>query len=129
MKKICPVCKTENEENALLCVSCMEDISKEVPIEEDKKLILFSKETKITLTIKHFDKIGRNHQQELKDFKTISREHCKVYFENGYWYIEDLGSTNGTFLNGKKLMPYQKARIKDEDEIKISSSITFEVRT
>lgn len=35
---------------------------------------------------------------------TVSRQHCK-FFKNAYdsWYVQDLGSRNGTFLNGRKL--------------------------
>jgi hypothetical protein len=30
----------------------------------------------------------------------ISRRHCRVFFENGRYYVEDLGSSNGTKRNG-----------------------------
>jgi hypothetical protein len=33
----------------------------------------------------------------------ISRQHAKVVFENNHFIIEDLGSTNGTFVNGKSI--------------------------
>ncbi len=33
----------------------------------------------------------------------LSRRHAKLYFKEGAWHLEDLGSTNGTFQNGKKL--------------------------
>ncbi len=33
----------------------------------------------------------------------LSRRHAKISFKDGAWHVEDLGSTNGTFLNGKKL--------------------------
>jgi len=52
----------------------------------------------------------------IKD-KLISRKHCRLTFEDGKWYIEDLGSTNGTWIIGQKvdrkvLLPYRtSARI------------------
>jgi ABC transport system ATP-binding/permease protein len=33
----------------------------------------------------------------------ISRKHCRVYEENGHWWIEDLGSKLGTIVNGGKI--------------------------
>ena len=41
----------------------------------------------------------------LPDSEAISRRHAKVTLESGKWYIEDLNSANGTFVNGKKLSP------------------------
>lgn len=34
---------------------------------------------------------------------TISSNHAKIVFSNGQFYIEDLGSSNGTFINGKNI--------------------------
>lgn len=31
--------------------------------------------------------------------ETISLRHCKIYYHNKQWWIEDLESTNGTYLN------------------------------
>jgi pSer/pThr/pTyr-binding forkhead associated (FHA) protein len=33
----------------------------------------------------------------------ISSRHCKFFFENGFFFVEDLGSTNGTFVNGTEI--------------------------
>jgi len=31
---------------------------------------------------------------------TVSRRHCEIYLENGYALIRDMGSSNGTWING-----------------------------
>ena len=33
----------------------------------------------------------------------VSSRHCRIIFDGQTWTLEDLGSTNGTFVNGKKI--------------------------
>ncbi|QWR76713.1 FHA domain-containing protein [Candidatus Magnetomonas plexicatena] len=49
--------------------------------------------------------IGRssNNNLSLKVDKTVSRNHCVVRVEGGELILEDLGSRNGTYLNGKRI--------------------------
>lgn len=35
--------------------------------------------------------------------KRVSRRHCRLFAESGYWFAEDLGSSNGTFLDGERI--------------------------
>lgn len=37
------------------------------------------------------------------DHDAVSRQHLSVRFENGTWFVEDLQSANGTFVNGDRL--------------------------
>lgn len=51
---------------------------------------------------------------------TISRQHAKItYIENAY-YIEDLNSTNGTFVNDEALSYKEKRRLMPQDSVKIA---------
>jgi hypothetical protein len=50
----------------------------------------------------------------------VSRKHAKITIGGGKITIEDLGSTNGTFVNGEKV---KQARIKEGDRILIGTSI------
>lgn len=54
----------------------------------------------------------------------VSAEHAIIRQERGSWYIEDLGSTNGTFLNGKRMKG--KKRLQMGDMLQIGD-ITFQV--
>jgi len=48
----------------------------------------------------------------------VSRRHARVTFRDGQYFLEDLGSTNGTFVNrGKRLSPGTRQSLKDGDEI------------
>ncbi|MBF0312504.1 MAG: FHA domain-containing protein [Oligoflexia bacterium] len=50
----------------------------------------------------------------------ISKNHCKITVHGNVAYLEDLGSSNGTFVNGKII---KKVSIKDKDRIAVPNSI------
>ncbi|MSP61666.1 MAG: DUF4388 domain-containing protein [Myxococcales bacterium] len=50
----------------------------------------------------------------------VSRKHAKINATGGEVLIQDLGSTNGTFVNGEKI---KKVRLKEGDRILIGTSI------
>ena len=47
----------------------------------------------------------------------VSRRHFQVRFESDVFYISDLGSTNGTYLNGNKLNPNEEQILRDGDMV------------
>jgi len=52
--------------------------------------------------------------------KTISSFHATIAYKDGYFYIEDLRSTNGTRLNDDKLRHNEPVRLKSGDKIDFS---------
>jgi pSer/pThr/pTyr-binding forkhead associated (FHA) protein len=54
--------------------------------------------------------------------KSISRENTRIRREGRHWFLEDLGSTNGTYLNGERILTPMNLR--DGDSIKVGD-VTF----
>ncbi|MEZ4261751.1 MAG: FHA domain-containing protein [Polyangiaceae bacterium] len=50
----------------------------------------------------------------------VSRKHARISMQQDQIWIEDLGSTNGTFVNGEKI---KRARLKEGDRVLIGTSI------
>lgn len=50
-----------------------------------------------------------------------SNHHARFQIAHGLWYVKDLGSTNGTWLNGRRIHAAQ--RLKKGDKIKIGRTV------
>ena len=59
---------------------------------------------------------GRQGSLRVND-SHASGQHALFQFAHGHWYVEDLGSTNGTYLNGRRCFAAQ--RLKKGDKVRI----------
>lgn len=50
----------------------------------------------------------------------VSRPHAKFINRKGNWFIEDCGSTGGTFINNTKIQPYRETSVIDGDMIDLA---------
>jgi hypothetical protein len=60
----------------------------------------------------------------------VSREHACIYRRGHAVEVEDLGSTNGTQLNGTRLAPYKPASLNDGDQLQLGNllvEVSFDV--
>jgi serine phosphatase RsbU (regulator of sigma subunit) len=51
--------------------------------------------------------------------KAVSRQHAQILNREDGFYIEDLGSSNGTYVNGKRLGPHSPCRLTERDTLQI----------
>jgi len=68
--------------------------------------------------------IGRLAEHEITfDTAAMSRNHAAAHRRSGTWWLEDLGSKNGTFLNGNALGP-EPTPLTDGDTVVFAGAVT-----
>ena len=68
--------------------------------------------------------VGRQGSLTLSD-ERASSHHALFQFAHGLWYVEDLSSTNGTWLNGRRIFKAQ--RLKKGDKVKVGRTVLIVV--
>lgn len=53
----------------------------------------------------------------------ISRRHCRITFRNNVPYVEDLNSTNHTYLNDAQLEPLMPYPLQHDDELRLGTIV------
>ena len=58
----------------------------------------------VTVKLRETAEIGRSDRCAIRLQDTyVSQVHARLYAKNGAWHVEDLGSTNGTLLNDRRV--------------------------
>lgn len=81
---------------------------------------------------KRITTVGRSEDCDFtipSEYPDVSRRHCLIEInQNGKIIsIKDNGSTNGTFLNGRKLSKKEDAPLSDDDKIRLGNSCTLKI--
>jgi pSer/pThr/pTyr-binding forkhead associated (FHA) protein len=146
--KLCPACGEKNPVSEIMCRICMTDISsvsptapdsdqKESPAERNAGETIISAEV-LTLSRAADGRVlpvqsgyilgrGGHAAAFFEDSATVSRQHAQIHFQDGVWNIEDLGSTNGTWINGRRAEPGRPHVIKKGDTISLSLACELRV--
>ena len=65
--------------------------------------------------------IGRSIEADFQiSERSISRSHCRIFREDGRYWLEDLQSTNNTFLNEEMI---ERSALRDGDHVRISQTV------
>jgi len=127
--KICKACGQENGLDEFACIYCdgmLFDECKEESTQTKLKLLV---DEDFPISIESGDIVGREATgaKLLALMTTISRRHAKFLFVNGKWYIEDLDSSNGTYLGSVEHRVHKRTEIKDKDTIFLSRSVEIKI--
>jgi len=103
----------------------------EVILTEQEPIVLIIGDEEIPVPIAEVITIGRNSDVpddsmpdvDLSVFgagdKGVSRKHVKIKRKNILIYVADLGSINGTLLNGRRLIPNAERLLRNGDELQL----------
>lgn len=56
----------------------------------------------------------------------VSRKHCRIFYQNNLFYIEDLNSTNGTYVDNSIIQPGKKLSIRKGTEILLAGNVKID---
>ncbi len=103
------------------------DIGALIPMQVD--LEIFDRGDRRTLHLRPPSEVGRTREADvvLGD-PEVSRRHARIESHNGVVYVEDLGSSNGTFLNGRRVTEAIEVREGDEIDVGTTRLVVISVR-
>lgn len=133
----CMECNMENIDGALFCEECGAKLEEVAPLEDTEievgggsALALASTDgsrfdfpSKDEIVIGREDPVSEVFPDiDLTDLggmeSGVSRKHAVVHRAGASFTIEDMGSTNGTYVNKKRIQPHAPQAIKPGDEVR-----------
>lgn len=124
----CAICGTENAPTEKYCGDCgfllastPVETSAAVPMGEQARLVASSGQMEYFLKLGE-NTVGRESADVLLPDPAISRRHARVTLDDdGKCWVEDFGSTNGTYVAGNQVSQSQRIEAADGVEIKFGS--------
>jgi len=140
----CPDCGTDNPEQSHFCGRCGQELGEPGRLEDDDTLIMRlvtadsgrPREGPQRAHLWLLDPAGQQVERAAEisgeepviigrradstvvlPSHTVSRRHAQIWREGEDYYVSDLGSTNGTLLNGEPAIGVE--RLNDRDEIAV----------
>ena len=70
--------------------------------------------------------VGRRRSNDIcLEYPNVSSNHCEFTFEDGVWFVQDLGSSNGVKINGEKIA--SRRSLKPGDQVIIAKAHTYTI--
>lgn len=132
----CTECSMENIEGALFCEECgarlggvsgeasagtdgdasgmvfasLDGARLEIPVKDD---VIIGREDPISAVFPDIDLTGLGGMEN-----GVSRKHAVIHRAGADLTVEDMGSTNGTYINRKRIQPHVPQAIRPGDEVR-----------
>ncbi len=151
----CPACNAEVKPDDLICFTCGANLPRRHPDEdppppatvmqeylrrEERSGAISSAVLRLAFDTGNVEVpagtsllLGRDPAESLvaaafADFDNVSRRHATVTVDDaGRATIRDENSTNGTFVNGDRVLPGTAVRLADGDTVRLGADVTGEV--
>lgn len=119
---LCTFCGYQNKSKSKFCSSCGNRLADESYM-VCRILVLGEGETRREYLVSSAERyLGRDEGNDIVlDDEEVSARHARVIFTEGLFWVEDLQTTNGTFVNGERILG--PMRLQNEDLIKIGRTI------
>lgn len=116
--KRCPTCGADNKPSEMMCSRCFGDISGIAPTAPAEQApapaaqpaapprsLLLRLPSGAAIPVSNGDSVGRSAtgREQLAPYGKVSRQHARFLCSVDGWSISDLGSANGTYLNGSRI--------------------------
>jgi len=122
---LCPICSTQQRSGAKFCARCGANMKLPAADNLDARphfvTIAPNGEGRIAYILNRGDiQIGRTLDNEFViEHPSVSKRHARVVAEASDYALEDLGSINGTFINGRRV---KTARLEDGCEVRFGQA-------
>jgi pSer/pThr/pTyr-binding forkhead associated (FHA) protein len=131
----CTQCQTENIEGALFCEECGAKLEtaqepQETAVAANGRMVLATSEG-ATLEIPEKDEVVIGREDPISEVfpdldltnyggveKGVSRKHAVMHRSGDGYTVEDMGSTNGTYVNRKRIQPNMPQQVRPGDEVR-----------
>jgi protease PrsW len=107
--QVCPVCSAINRAEANFCLRCGANLKLTAAENLDRRphliAISTSGEERLACILNRAQiLVGRTLNNDfVVEHPSVSKQHARIAAENGHHVITDLGSSNGTFINGQRI--------------------------
>ena len=117
----CPVCFTENPPGEVWCADCgfrLDSTPEATEAEAPAFVLVDADDPEREYAVAEGEtSVGREDADILLSAATVSRSHAKLIVEEGRCSVVDLGSANGTFVNGERIETDEPIPLSPGDEV------------